>query len=178
MINIVQGIGVGVTSPVIPVFVLLRFPVDYTFIGVLYAIGFGVASIVVQMPAAKCSDRFDRRKVMVATFAISSPFFLLFAYSRNVLELIAFMFLSNAILNTSWPAFQTLMMQATPSSKWGFVNGVSATTFWIGLMTGNALGGILWDHLGMFSPFYVSSFAIGVSAILPLLLWETRTKKP
>ena len=177
LINIIQGIGIGVTGPVISVFVLSNFSVDYTFIGMLYAIGFGVASIVVQIPGSKCSDLFDRRKVMFATFLVSAPFFLLFAYSRNILELIAFMFLSNALLNFSWPAFQTLMMEATPSAKWGLVNGVSAMTFWIGLMVGNALSGILWDGWGMFAPFYVSAFAIGVSAIVPLLLKETRKKK-
>ena len=177
LINIIQGIGIGVTGPVIPVFVLSNFSVDYTFIGVLFAIGFGVASIVVQIPGSKCSNLFDRRKVMFATFLASAPFFLLFAYSQNILELIVFMFLSNALLNFSWPAFQTLMMEATPSVKWGLVNGVSAMTFWIGLMMGNALSGILWDGWGMLAPFYASAFTIGASALLPLVLKETRKKK-
>jgi DHA1 family multidrug resistance protein-like MFS transporter len=174
LINIIQGIGIGVTGPVIPVFVQSNFSVDYTFIGILYAIGFGAASTIVQIPAGKCSDLFDRRKVMFVTFAVSSPFFLLFAYSRNTMELIVFMFLANAILNFSWPSFQTLMMEATPSSKWGLINGISATTFWIGLMTGNVLSGILWDGWGQFAPFYASALAIGFSAMLPLLLKEMR----
>ena len=176
LINIIQGLGIGVTGPVVAVFVLSNFHVDYTFIGILFAIGFGVASIIVQIPGSKCSDLFDRRKVMFVTFLASSPFFLLFAYSRNMLELIIFMFLSNATLNLSWSAFQTLMMDATPSSKWGLINGVSAMTFWIGLLVGNALSGILWDSWGMLAPFYASSFATGLSALLPLLLKETRGK--
>jgi MFS family permease len=177
LINVIQAIGIGVTGPVISVFVLAQFPtLDYTFIGILYAIGFGVASIVVQMPGSKLSNSSDRRKVMFVTFLASAPFFLLFAYSRNILELIALMFLSNALLNISWPAFQTLMMDATPSSKWGFVNGISATTFWIGLMIGNALSGILWDGWGMYAPFYASAIAIGLSAAPLLLLKETRSR--
>lgn len=176
LINIIQGLGIGVTGPVVAVFVLSNFHVDYTFIGILFAIGFGVASIIVQVPGSKCSNLFDRRKVMFVTFLASSPFFLLFAHSRNMLELILFMFLSNATLNLSWSAFQTLMMDATPSSKWGLINGVSAMTFWIGLLVGNALSGILWDSWGMLAPFYASSFAIGLSALLPLLLKETRGK--
>jgi len=176
LINIVQGLGIGVTGPVVAVFVVSNFHVDYTFIGILFAIGFGVASIIVQIPGGKCSDLFDRRKVMFVTFLTSSPFFLLFAYSRNMLELIIFMFLSNATLNLSWSAFQTLIMDATPSSKWGLVNGVSAMTFWVGILVGNALSGILWDNWGMLAPFYASSFAIGLSALLPLLLKETRGK--
>ena len=174
LINIVQGFGIGVTSPVIPIFVVSKFHVDYTFIGILYAIGFGVASMIVQVPGSKCSDRFDRRKVMFVTFVASSPFFLLFAYSGNTLELIAFMFLSRAILNLSWSPFQTLMMDATPSSKWGLVNGVSAATFWVGLLMGNALSGILWDNWGVLAPFYASSLAIGLSALPLLLLKETK----
>ena len=176
VINIVQGIGLGVTGPVIPIFVVSNFPVDYTFIGVLYAIGFGVASIIVQIPGGKCSDLFDRRKVMFVTFVASTPFFVLFAHSRNTLELIAFMFLSRIILNLSWSPFQTLMMDSTPSSKWGLVNGISAATFWIGLLMGNALSGVLWDSWGMLAPFYVTSFAIGISAFPLLLLKETRVK--
>jgi len=174
LINVIQGLGIGVTSPVIPIFVVSKFHVDYSFIGILYAIGFGVASMIVQVPGSKCSDRFDRRKVMFVTFVASSPFLLLFAYSRNTLELIAFMFLSRAILNLSWSPFQTLMMDATPSSKWGLVNGVSAATFWVGLLIGNALSGILWDNWGMLAPFYASSLAIGLSALPPLLLKETK----
>lgn len=177
MVNIIQGLGLAVTGPVIPVFVLAEFPVDYTFIGILYAVGFGVASMIVQVPGGKLSDHFDRRKVMLVTFVASSPFFLLFAFSQNVFELILFMFLSNVILSMSWPAFQTLLMESTRSEKWGFVNGVSATTFWIGLIVGNAFSGVLWDNWGMHMPFYVSSLAIGLSALPLLLLKETRKKK-
>ncbi len=176
LINIIQGIGIGVQDPVIPVFVRAKFGVEYTFIGMLYAIGFGVASIIVQIPGAKCSNLFDRRKVMFATFVASSPFFLLFFYSRNTLELIGFMFLSNAILNLSWSAFQTLMMDSCPSSKWGLINGVSATTFWIGIMLGNALSGVLWDNWGWWAPFYLSSLTIALSALPLLLLKETRAR--
>jgi MFS family permease len=176
LINIIQGLGMGATGPIIPVFVISKFHVEYTLIGIMYAIGFGVASIIVQIPGAKCSDLFDRRKVMFVTFVASSPFFLLIAYSRNMLELIIFMFLSNAILNIHWSSYQTLTMDATPSSKWGLMNGVSATTFWIGIMSGNALSGILWDSWGMLAPFYVSSIAIGLSALPLFLLKETRVK--
>jgi MFS family permease len=176
LINILQGVGIGVTQPAIPVFVVSNFQADFTFVGILYAIGFGFASIIAQIPGGKCSDLFDRRKVMVVTFIASSPFFLLFAYSRNTLELIVFMFLSRVILNLSWSPFQTLMMDATPSSKWGLINGVSAATFWMGALIGNAFSGILWDSWGMLAPFYVSSFAIGLSALLPLMLKETRGK--
>ena len=176
LINVIQGFGIGVTGPVIPIFVVSNFKVDFTFIGILYAIGFGVASTIVQIPGAKFSNLFDRRKVMFVTFVASTPFFLLFAHSQNTLELLLFMFLSRVVLNLHWSAFQTLMMDSTPSSKWGLINGVSAATFWIGLLAGNALSGVLWDRWGLLAPFYASSLAIGLSALPLLMLKETRTK--
>lgn len=176
LIQIGKGLGIGVTGPVIPIFVISNFHVDYTFIGTLYAIGLGVASIIAQIPGAKCSDLFDRRKVIFACFVASTPFFLLFAYSRNTLELIAFMFLSNITFRLSGSAFQTLMMDSTPSTKWGIMNGISSATFFVGLFVGNALSGILWDGWGMLAPFYVSSLAIGLSALPLLLLEEARAK--
>jgi len=175
LINVIQGRGIGVTGPIFPVFAISNFEVDYTFVGLLYAVGFGIASMVVQLPGSKCSDLFDRRKVMFITFLASSPFFLLFAFSRSPLEMVLFMFLSNAILNLSWSPFQTLMMDSTPPSKWGLVNGISAMTFWIGILIGNALSGILWDSWGMLAPFSISSIAIALSASPLLLLKETRS---
>jgi MFS family permease len=176
LIQIGKGLGIGVTGPIIPIFVISNFHVDYTFIGILYAIGLGVASIIAQIPGGKCSNLFDRRKVMFACFVASTPFFLLFAYSRNTLELIVFMFLSSVTFRLSGSAFQTLMMDSIPSTKWGLMNGISSATFFVGLFVGNALSGILWDSWGKLTPFYVSSLAIGLSALPLLLLNETRVR--
>jgi DHA1 family multidrug resistance protein-like MFS transporter len=176
LVNIIQGIGMGVTGPITPIFVTANFQVDYTFLGILYAIGFGVASIIVQIPGAKCSSRFDRRKVMAVTFVASAPFFLLFAYARNPLELVVFMFLSYVILNLHWPAYQSYLMDATPSAKWGFVNGISMTTFWVGVVMGNAASGVLWDRFGMLAPFYVSGVALAISAFPLIPLKEHRAR--
>jgi DHA1 family multidrug resistance protein-like MFS transporter len=176
LIQVGKGLGIGVIDPVVPIFVVSNFHVDYTFIGILYAIGFGVASIIAQIPGGKCSNLFDRRKVVLVTYVASTPFFLLFAYSRNTLELITFMFLSRVIMNLSWSPFQTLMMDSTPPKKWGLMNGISSATFFLGLLLGNAFSGILWDSWGMLAPFFASALAIGLSALPLLLLKEPRSK--
>jgi MFS family permease len=176
LIQMGKGLGLGVIDPVIPIFVVSNFNVDYTFIGILYAVGFGLATIVAQIPGSRCSDLFDRRKIVFAAYVASTPFFLLFAYSRNPLELIAMMFLSRITFNLSWSPYQTLMMDSTPSTRWGLVNGISSASFFLGLLLGNALSGILWDNLGVLAPFYVSSLAIGLSAFPLVLLKETRLK--
>ncbi len=172
LINVVQGIGIGIFSPITPIFVKDRFFLDLTFVGLLYAIGFGLASIVVQIPGGWWAGKWGKKKILIVTFALSAPFYVLFVLSRNPLELFVYMFLMNAIMNLSWPAFQALLMDLTPSDKWGLMNGISATTFWAGMTIGSAACGILWDTFGMFIPYYVSALAIFTSAFPVLLLKE------
>jgi len=172
LINVIQGIGIGIFSPITPVFVKERFSLDLTFVGLLYAVGFGLASVVVQVPGGWLAGRYSRKKILMVTFALSAPFFSVFALSQNIVELFVFMFLLNVILNFSWPAFQALLMDLTPPARWGLMNGISATTFWAGMTMGSAVSGILWDTFGMFIPYYVSALAIFLSAVPALFLKE------
>jgi MFS family permease len=172
LINIIQGIGIEMLFPITPVFVKERFPVDHTFVGLLFAVGFGLASIMVQVPGGKWASGYSRKKIMLITTVLSSPFYALFALSQNLVELFIFMFLSQAVLNISWPASQALLMELTPSAKWGLVNGISATTWWIGMMIGAVTSGVLWDAFGMFVPYYVSALFVFLSVVPVLFLRE------
>jgi len=177
LINILQGLGVGLFFTPLSVFAVERFSVSKAFVGLLSAVGFGLASVAVQIPGGKLAGVYDRKKILLVTFLVSAPFFGLLALSRNIIELVVFMFLSNAILNLCWPAFQALMMELTPSAKWGLMNGISGTTFWVGMMAGSAASGILWDSFSMFVPFYVSAVAFFSAVVPALFLKETRAKK-
>jgi len=177
LINILQGAGVGLFFTPLSVFVVKRFSASDALVGLLYAVGFGLASIVVQLPGGKLANRYDRKRLMLVTFLVSAPFYGLFALSQGLVELFLFMFLSNALLNLCWPAFQALMMELTPSAKWGLMNGVSGTTFWFGLMAGSAASGVLWDTFDMFVPFYVSAVAFFLAVVPALFLKETRSFK-
>jgi len=173
--NVIQGVGIGIFSPITSVFASVQFEADYTFLGLLYAVGFGLASIVVQVPGGALANRYDRRKILIVTFIASAPIYGLLATSRNLMELMALMFLGNALLNVSWPAYQALMMDLTSSMRWGLINGISATTFWLGMMLGSALSGLLWDTFGMYIPYYVSALFIFLSVTPSFFLKEPRT---
>ena len=172
LINVIQGIGIGIFSPITPNFVQKRFSLDLTLVGLLYAVGFGLGSVVVQVPGGRWAGRYSRKKILITTFALSAPFFSVFALSQNIIELFVFIFLLNVILNFSWPAFQALLMDLTPPASWGLMNGISATTFWAGMTMGSAASGILWDTFGMFIPYHVSALAIFLSAVPALFLKE------
>ena len=175
-LNVTQAAGIGIYGPITPEFAEQRFSASYTDVGILYAVGFGLSSMVVQIPGGKLAARYDRKKIMLLTVVASAPFFGLFALSRSFLECIILMFLSNAILNISWPAYQDLMMALTPPSRWGLMNGLSATSFWGGMTIGSAISGVLWESFGMFLPYYVSAVMVLLS-VLPTLFVKEATVK-
>jgi len=175
-LNLIQAIGVGIYNPITAVFIKDKFSVDYTGVGLLFAVGFGLSSMIVQIPGGILATKYSKKMIIVVTILLSTPFFGLFALSRTFIESIVFMFLSNAILNLSWPAFQDLLMELTPPTRRGFMNGFSATSFWIGMMIGSAISGVMWERFGMFFPYYVSAIAVLLSVIPPLFLKEAQNK--
>jgi MFS family permease len=168
--NVIQGVAFNVTSPVSPVFYTAKFSIDYTQLGIVYALGTGLPSVLVQFPGGRIANRYNRRKFIMLSIILSSPFYATIPLSRNLSELMLSLFLNSAIMNIAWPAYQTLMMDLAPPSKRGFVNGVSMTTMWIGMTGGSALSGLLWEGLGASSPFFVAALLFPLSAIPFLLL--------
>jgi MFS family permease len=175
-LNVIQAIGIGIYGPITPLFTGERFSATYADVGILYAIGFGLSSMVVQIPGGKIATRYDRKKIVIVTIILSAPFFGLFALSRSFVECIIVMFLSNVILNFSWPAYQDLMMALSPPSRRGLITGISNTSFWCGMMIGSTISGILWEKFGMPLPYYISAVMVLLSALPVLFLKETSSK--
>jgi len=163
--NIIQGFGFYLTTPVSPIFMTTRFEVDYTQLGIIYALGSGLPSILVQFPGGKMADMYSRRKLIISTIIFSSPFIATIPLSRNLIDLVLSLAINSLILNIAWPAYQALMMDSTPPNRRGFINGISATTMWIGMTAGSALSGFLWESFGASSPFYTAAIVFPLSAL-------------
>ena len=163
--NIIQGFGFYLTTPVSPIFMTARFEVDYTQLGIIYALGSGLPSILVQFPGGKIADMYSRKKLIISTIIFSSPFIATIPLSRNLIELVLSLAINSLILNIAWPAYQALMMDSTPPNRRGFINGISATTMWIGMTAGSALSGFLWESFGASSPFYAAAIVFPLSAL-------------
>jgi len=168
-----EGIGLGIFDPITPVFVVTRFSVDLTYVGILYTVSYGVTSFLLQIPGGWMADKYDKRKITIITYFLASPFFALFAMSRNVWEPFIFMALSFGLISLPWSAHQSLRMNLTPPSRWGLVSAISYTMYWAGMTTGSLLSGFLWDNFGMLIPYYVSSATIFVAVIPMFFLGST-----
>lgn len=161
---LLEGAGLGIFNPITPIFLTRRFSVDPTYIGTLFTVGNGIVPFLAQIPGGLLSDKFDKRKVVIVAYFISSPFYAIFAISQNLWEPFIFLSISRGLMTMVWSTHQSLRMNLTPSSRWGLVNAISYTMFWGGMTIGNVLSGFLWETYGIYFPYYVSSIAILVSS--------------
>jgi MFS family permease len=152
-IFLVSSLAIDLISPIWPIYIKSSLGASMTELGLVFSLGNAVAALM-QIPSGFLSDKYGRKRLHILGTLIAAFPPLMYALANHWLDLVPCMH----------------------ASKWGLMNGVSATTFWIGIMSGNALSGILWDNWGMLAPFYASSIAIGLSALPLFLLKETRVK--
>lgn len=176
LLNLIPGIGWGILIPITPVYLVARFSVSMTELGLLFTIGFGLASAFTQVPGGKISDKFGYKLIFMLTSILPAPIYILYTLTQNPLQFLLAMATANVITSLGWPAASALPMKLTPPLKRGLVTGVMFTAWWIGVMAGNALGGYLWDSFGMDFPFYIASSSFIIPLPLYLLIKEPKRR--
>ncbi len=174
-IDALQGVSTGIITPLTPIFLVNAFSVDLGYVGFILAISLGLATVIVQIPGGWLAGKLNRKSLLTATFIFSAPFYAFFALSRNILEAFISLFLANAIISISWPGWMGLLMEITPSKKRGLVNGVIATSWWTGYMSGNALSGLLW-MMGVTIPYYTAALFVLISVLPTFFLSDRRQR--
>lgn len=175
IVNVIQGIAVGLSNPVLPIFITKRFNVDFTQLGLIYALA-SLPAILVQFPGGKIAEKYSKKRLIILSLIFSSPFNAFVAFSRNLTEIFLCLFIGNAIIYIASSAYQSLMMELTPDDRRGFMNGASMTASWIGTILGSALCGPIWDILGPNILYFIYTILLLVSSI-PFFFLQKEEKK-
>jgi len=170
LMNIAQGIGFGILQPTTSIFIIERFNVSLAVVGIVFAIGMSASSIVVQLPAGKIGDKYNRKKIMIITTFIAGLSFTAYTIAQNILQFTILMFIGYGAYRFAWPVSQALIMDLTPIERRGVMNGLIGTSFWIGFSTGSLISGFIWQNLGILFPYYVVGISFLISATTMLLI--------
>lgn len=176
LLNLFQGISFGSTTPITPLFVKRRFKAHYSQLGLLFAAGYGIPSIVAQFLGAWASGRVSKFSFILTTILTSSPILSLQPLSPSLHVFVIVMLAWNVILNLGWPPYQALILEVTPRDRLGTINGLTSTAFMLGLGLGSQLGGYMGSAFDLSIPFYFSGIALFLSS-LPLVPLLIRMKK-
>ena len=139
---------------------------------------FNAVSTLAAMPAGVASDRFGRRNLLVAGFAIYALSYLGFALATK-----AWMAWPLFALYGLFPALTDGVGKAMAVDTAGRAGrataiGVYATVNGVTQIAASYIGGVLWDRAGSTATFYFGAALAGLAVALLLVLLPSRLTSP
>lgn len=136
--------------------------------------GYLLAAAIFAVPLGRISDIYGRKKVFtlgVLLFTLSSLFC---ALAPSDIWLIVFRILQGIGTAMIFVTSLAIITEVFPPRERGKAIGISVASVYVGLSLGPILGGLVTQHLGWQSLFYLM-IPIGILVIL-LVLWKLQTE--
>ncbi len=175
VVSFLSGVLNGMIAPLIRIFCVFRLGASATELGLVYSVGSGLVTTLVQIPGGRLTDKVGRKPLMlVSLFGV--PFVIAMAYTSSVFEFILASAGLVAFGNLSAPAYYAWMMDLVPSAKRARTSGLTNAITGIGMFIGSPLS--TWIYESQFSvviPFIATSMPWIFQIPLILKLKETKT---
>jgi EmrB/QacA subfamily drug resistance transporter len=131
-----------------------------------------LASAVVLLPAGRLADIYGRKKIFLygmLLFAVSS---LLCAISHSTISLIMYRVLQGIGGGMTFGTSVAILTSVFPAEERGRALGINVAAVYLGLSLGPFIAGVLTQHLGWRSIFFMGSFLCLV--VVGLIFWRLR----
>lgn len=172
LFHVVGNTGRGVLIPILPKYLTETFHVSKTEVGLFFSIGFGVSTLIAQVPSGMLADRYGRKKIMVCCIS-TLPFFSLFwPWLNSYLLLIGLYMLTSGLWSTTWPTAMAYLVEITPKMKRGVTISIRQTAVRLGFTIGPLIGGYLWNAYDPTTPFYATAACFAAALLFAFLLKE------
>ncbi len=161
----VSSLGLGILSPILPVY-FNSFAGGSTFLIAVIFASYSASRTLLMPPVGFLADRFSKRGFIIAGLALFTVTSILYVAARDPLALIAVRLLQGAAAAMLMPVAMALVGEITPRGREGFMMGAFNTAFFAGLGFGPLIGGALTDRFSPAAAFY----AMGAMSALALVL--------
>jgi DHA1 family multidrug resistance protein-like MFS transporter len=176
-IAFLNGLVNGLGGPLIRDFPIYKLGVDATQLGLIFSLGSGLATALVQVPGGFLADKFGRKPLTLVSL-LGAVFVVGLAFTGSVYEFILVSVGLFAFGNLGSPAYQAWLMELVVDTRrakaWGFMNAVMGA----GSFFGPFVSTWLWQtQTWVAVPFIVAAvpWILQVPPILKLV--ETKTRK-
>lgn len=177
-IGVLSGLANGLLGPLARDFPIYRLGADATMLGLVFSLGSGLATALVQVPGGWLTDRFGRKPLMLFSL-LGAPFVVGLAFTGSVAEFIVVSAGLVAFGNLAAPAYQAWLMELVHEGRrakaMGFVNAVTGA----GAFFGPFISTWLWETQAWVAvPFIVAAlpWLLQVPPILKLREIKTRER--
>ena len=172
LMHILANTSRGVMSTIFPFYLTDRFGKTKTEVGVFFSIGFGLATLITQIPSGFMADTIGRKKTMVYSILPIPILMMMFLIANDYLLTLLIYIAITGLWSATWPASTAYITEISPSSRKGLMVGVRITAVRLGFTIGPLIGGFLWDNFDMPIIFYVLAALMAASFFMALLLKE------
>jgi DHA1 family multidrug resistance protein-like MFS transporter len=176
-IAFLNGLVNGLGGPLIRDFPIYKLGIDATQLGLIFSLGSGLATALVQVPGGFLADKFGRKPLALVSL-LGAVFVVGLAFTGSVYEFILVNMGLFAFGNLGSPAYQAWLMELVVDTRrakaWGFMNAVMGA----GSFFGPFISTWLWQtQTWVAVPFIVAAvpWILQVPPILKLV--ETKTRK-
>jgi MFS family permease len=135
------------------------------WLSALFLLTFGVNGLLSPF-FGTLADRFDRRRIMVASDLIGALFFAMLIFARAPATMIGLAFAASLAATPFWSASGASIPNLAPEGDLRWANSVLSTAGWVGRLAGFGVGGVLLAAAGSGAVFGVNSISFGFSALL------------
>ncbi|HEY8680827.1 MAG TPA: MFS transporter [Candidatus Dormibacteraeota bacterium] len=162
--NTLDNLGLGLFFPILPLFVESRGggPALVGIIGASALIG----NLLTQQPGGWLADRYNRRRIVIASMAAYGVFFLVYLVPVPVDWLIGIRFVHAALGGFYIPAARALLADLTPVNMRATVYGHWQGSGMSGFLIGPIIGGGVAGQFGLKPVFIGSAIACLAGAVM------------
>lgn len=173
-ISILAGLASGMLMPLNRLYPIDILHVNATELGLVFSLGFGLVTTLVQIPGGRLTDKFGRKPIMLASL-LGAPFVVALAYTSSLFQFILATAGQVAFGNISAPAYQAWQMELVSRSKRAITSGLMNTVAGIGMFFGPFLSVWLYQSQPNVAVVFVAATIPWVLQIPPILkLNETK----
>jgi MFS family permease len=151
--NVVGSFGDGLFSYLLPVYMGNTLGADPVQIGILYAVMTLVAALTLLL-AGTLSDKYDRKKIMIAGWAAWLPAPLIFSVARNWVDMLPGMIMYGFWLGG--PSGTAYIVTIADRKKIALTFTIMSAGWSVGYIFSPATGGFLAANMGMKPVFYLA----------------------
>lgn len=128
-------------------------------------VGFGVSAVAGPW-AGHLGDRFDRRRLMLASDLCAAAAYSGIAFAHSLPLLVALVGISSAVEAPFGPAAQALLVMVVPEDKRTWATATRSSSASAGVFLGGAVGGFMVAAFGGTGAFLINAGSFALSALL------------